>query len=56
MANNTYNMQFSDAVDKLNKMAKMIVGGNAKDWASKSVRAGIIDYDYRVTIVRLVDL
>ena len=56
MANNTYNMQFSDAVDKLNKMAKMIVGGNAKDWASKAVRAGIIDYDDRVTIVRLVDL
>ena len=58
MANNTYNMQFSDAVDKLNKMAKMILGGNAnaKDWASKAVRAGIIDYDDRVTIVRLVDL
>ncbi len=53
---NTYNMQFSDAVDKLNKKAEMIIGGNAKDWAAKAVRAGIIDYDDRVTIVRLVDL
>ena len=53
---NTYNKQFMDAVDKLNKMAEMISGGNAKDWAAKAVRAGIIDYEDRVKIVQLVDL
>lgn len=53
---NIYNDRFKDAVDKLNKMAYMLVGGNAKAWAAKAVRLGIIDYEDRARIEQLVDL
>ena len=34
---NIHNDRFKDAIDKLNKMRCMIVGGNAKEWAAKAV-------------------
>ena len=53
---NIYNSQFIDAVDRLNKMAYMLVDGNAKAWASVAARLKIITYKDRARIEQLVDL
>lgn len=53
---NIHNDKFIDAIDKLNKMAYMLVNGNAKVWAAKAVERKIITYDQRARIVQLVDL
>lgn len=51
-----YNKQFSDAIDKLNKMAYMIVNGNANIWARKAASMGIISYDDRARIGQFIQL
>ena len=53
---NIYNNQFIDAVDRLNKMAYMLVNGNAKAWATKAVQLQVITYKERARIEQLVDL
>lgn len=53
---NIHNDRFKDLIDKLNKMAYMIVDGNAKLWASKAVQKKIITYKDRARIEQLVDL
>ena len=53
---NIYNDQFKDSIDKLNKMAYMLVNGNAKAWAAKAVQLQVITYKERARIEQLVDL
>lgn len=53
---NIHNDRFKDAIDKLNKMAYMLVNGNAKAWASKAAHYKIISYKDRARIEQLVDL
>lgn len=47
---------FSNGIDKLNKIAYTIVNGNAKAWASKAERKGIISIDEKIDIENLVGL
>ena len=53
---NINNAKFKDAIDKLNKIAYMLVDGNAKAWAAKAVGLKIITYKERARIEQLVDL
>ena len=50
---NIYNNQFIDKVDKLNKMAYMIVNGNAKEWSAYASRNGIISYEDRARTLEI---
>ena len=53
---NIYNDEFKDAIDELNKMAYMIVDGNAKEWARKATKINLITYQDQAKIVQLIDL
>jgi hypothetical protein len=53
---NIHNKKFIDAIDKLNKMAYMLVSGNAKAWADQASQMGLISYKERARIEQLVDL
>ena len=50
------NREFSDAIDQLNKIAYMIIDGNAKAWAILAVKKGIITFKDCARIEQLVDL
>lgn len=48
--------EFTNGIDRLNKIAYSIVNGNAKAWASKAERKGIISVNEKIEIENLVEL
>ena len=48
--------EFANGIDRMNKIAYSIVNGNAKAWASKAERKGIISVDEKIDIENLVAL
>ncbi len=48
--------EFANGIDRMNKIAYSIIDGNAKAWASKAERKGIISVSDKIEIENLVDL
>ena len=48
--------EFANGIDRMNKIAYSIVNGNAKAWASKAERKGIISISEKIEIENLVGL
>lgn len=42
--------EFANGIDRMNKIAYSIVNGNAKAWASKAERKGIISVNEKIEI------
>lgn len=47
---------FVNGVDRMNKIAYSIVDGNARAWASKAARKGIISINDKIEIENIIDL
>lgn len=48
--------QFTNGIDRMNKIAYSLINGNAKLWASIAEQKGIISVDEKIEIQNLVDL
>ena len=48
--------EFTNGIDRMNKIAYSLIGGNAKVWASKAERKGIISISDKIEIENLVNL